>query len=237
VLLTRSDHPFGARLLKQPGVTPYSVRDEIRSGKVKIGGEDFAFRCPLYGSFQFENILAATSVCSALGVPGPALIQGLKDFPGVPGRMEAIENTRGLLVFVDYAHKPEALEKVLQSIQGKVITCVFGCGGDRDRSKRPVMGEIASRLSARVIVTSDNPRTENPSAILKEIEAGLAGRNNYQIIEDRREAIRVAIREAKPGEIVLIAGKGHEDYQIVGVTKRHFDDREEARAALAEERP
>ncbi|MBS1959739.1 MAG: UDP-N-acetylmuramoyl-L-alanyl-D-glutamate--2,6-diaminopimelate ligase [Bdellovibrionales bacterium] len=242
VLLTRLDHEYGAKLLKHVGVMSYSVKDSIRGQTINISGTFHLFYCPLYGSFQNENILAAVNVVSHLGIPAEKIIVALRSFPGVPGRMEQVHNNRDILVFVDYAHKPEALEKVLQSIQGKRITTVFGCGGDRDKSKRPLMGAIAARLSDRVIITSDNPRTENPEQILREVEAGLVEciRNGqaritptcYQVIEDRRVAIQTAILAAGKGEIVLIAGKGHEDYQIIGTTKRHFDDREEARNAL-----
>lgn len=232
VLITRADHEFGKRLLEHPGVVGYSVQNDIRNGEISVGMTYRAFTCPLYGAFQSENILAAVRVASELGVTADQVIRGLNSFGGVPGRMEAIPNQHGIFVFVDYAHKPEALEKVLQSIQGKPIITVFGCGGDRDKTKRPVMGKIAAKLSTRVIVTSDNPRTEEPAQILREIVAGMEGYNNYLVIEDRRTAIHTAIRAAKRGEIVLIAGKGHEDYQIIGTTKRHFDDRLEAKAAL-----
>jgi UDP-N-acetylmuramoyl-L-alanyl-D-glutamate--2,6-diaminopimelate ligase len=150
--------------------------------------------------------------------------------------MEQVQNNRGIYVFVDYAHKPEALEKVLQALDGRRILTVFGCGGDRDRTKRPVMGEIATRLSHFVYLTSDNPRTENPMQILAEIEKGIVLKN-YVVIADRAEAIKKAIHDAKPNDVVLIAGKGHEDYQIIGTEKRHFDDREEANRCLFSKSP
>ncbi|MBF8253929.1 MAG: UDP-N-acetylmuramoylalanyl-D-glutamate--2,6-diaminopimelate ligase, partial [Deltaproteobacteria bacterium] len=161
---------------------------------------------------------------------------------------EKVANDLGITILVDYAHTPDALEKVLGAVrpvaQGRVIT-VFGCGGDRDRGKRPLMGEIAARLSDVAVLTSDNPRTENPLAILSEVEMGvqgtqlkkvaaarLAAEPGYCVEADRRAAIRIALRSANPGDSVLIAGKGHEDYQILGTTKIHFDDREVAREEL-----
>jgi len=204
---------------------------------VKVNYEWYSMECPLFGGFQIENILAAMTIAASMGVQN--FWDCLKNFPGVPGRMEFISNSQGKFVFVDYAHKPEALEKVLLAIQGKRIITVFGCGGDRDRTKRPVMGEIATRLSEYVIITSDNPRTENPSSILVQVEAGAVAnhRSNYEVIADRKIAIEKAISMANSGDIVLIAGKGHEDYQILsdgkgGTTKVHFDDREVARSAL-----
>jgi len=240
-LHTHQDSSFGKRLLAgNPGIEGFSTKDQIRNLRSGPDGLQFEVllhhtwikaHCPMFGAFQTENILAALSVCVGLGVPPKAACDALSTFAGVPGRMEFIPNSKGLLVFVDYAHKPEALEKVLLAIQGKPIWTVFGCGGDRDRTKRPVMGEIATRLSHHVILTSDNPRTEDPLKILEEIESGI-GKSNFEIIPDRRTAIQKAIQSARPGDIVLIAGKGHEDYQLFGTEKHHFDDREEARAAL-----
>ena len=237
------DSSFGKRLISsEPGIEPFSVPDQIRkveSGafglrfEVLLAGNWLPVECPLFGAFQTENILAALSVSVGVGVDPATACRALKSFGGVPGRMEFIPNSKGLLVFVDYAHKPEALEKVLMAIQGGGrIWTVFGCGGDRDRSKRPVMGEIAARLSHHVILTSDNPRSEDPRAILSEIEAGMDTRTNFEVIPDRRAAIEHAIQAAAPGDIILIAGKGNEDYQLIGSEKRHFDDREEARRAL-----
>jgi UDP-N-acetylmuramoyl-L-alanyl-D-glutamate--2,6-diaminopimelate ligase len=239
---SNSDTEYGKRLLiKNPELRDYSIVNDVKNlsntptgiaAEAKVNYEWYSIECPLFGNFQIENILAALTIGASLGVQN--FWACLKTFGGVPGRMEFIDNQKGIFVFVDYAHKPEALEKVLISIQGKKIITVFGCGGDRDRTKRPVMGEIATRLSTHVIVTSDNPRTENPKLILDEIKAGIVahGRTNFEIIEDRETAIIRAIAMAKKGDVVLIAGKGHEDYQIVGETKRHFDDREVARAAL-----
>lgn len=246
-LFSNLDSPYGSRLIAEnPKIQAFSVQNQIRGitsnsfgvqGDIKSGISFVHFQCPLYGSFQIENILAAISVVLSFGFELKEVCRALESFKGVPGRMEHIPNDHGIFVFVDYAHKPEALEKVLEAIQpdsgksNQVIT-VFGCGGDRDKTKRPVMGEIATRLSDFVFLTSDNPRSENPIQILKEIESGIS-KKNFEVIPDRAAAILKAIATAKKGDFVLIAGKGHEDYQIVGSEKKHFDDREEARKALA----
>jgi UDP-N-acetylmuramoyl-L-alanyl-D-glutamate--2,6-diaminopimelate ligase len=142
-----------------------------------------------------------------------------------------------IAAIVDYAHTPDSLENVLKAtrpfVEGQLI-CVFGCGGDRDRTKRPMMGKIAAELADRVVVTSDNPRTEDPERILEDIVAGIPDSVEALVIGDRAQAIRTAIAQAQPGDGVVIAGKGHEDYQILGTEKIHFDDREQARLALAE---
>jgi UDP-N-acetylmuramoyl-L-alanyl-D-glutamate--2,6-diaminopimelate ligase len=242
IRFSNRDCAFGARLIREhPEVLGFSPSHQIRqvrntpSGvrfEVELGGLTHEVTCPLFGSFQTETILAALSVVTGLGVNPEIACGALADFPGVPGRMETIPNDLGITVFVDYAHKPEALEKVLLAIQGGTIITVFGCGGDRDKTKRPVMGEIASRLSRFVIVTSDNPRSEPPEQIIAEIEAGIR-RQNYRVIPDRAQAIREAIRMAQPGDRVLIAGKGHETYQLIAGQSTPFDDREEARKAIA----
>jgi UDP-N-acetylmuramoyl-L-alanyl-D-glutamate--2,6-diaminopimelate ligase len=250
VLYTNLDTPYGKKLLAlNSEISGFSVKNQFHkvqntptglSANFKLGRLSYVLHCPLFGDFQLENILAAVSVCVGLGVKPEKIIPALATFGGVPGRMEHIANDRGIYVFVDYAHKPEALEKVLKAIQGKRIITVFGCGGDRDKTKRPVMGAIAAKLSNELILTSDNPRTEDPLVILDEIEAGVKETINqglekivdYDVIPDRAAAIQKAIEIAKENEIVLIAGKGHEDYQIFGTEKRHFDDREEARKAL-----
>jgi UDP-N-acetylmuramoyl-L-alanyl-D-glutamate--2,6-diaminopimelate ligase len=198
---------------------------------------------PLVGDFNVENLLVAVGIAVGLGVAPADIVRGVASCPQVPGRMERVASDprRAPVVLVDYAHTPDAVEKVLRTVrtltQGRLVA-VFGCGGDRDRSKRPKMGRAATQRSDVVILTSDNPRTEDPLAILKEVEVGVKGaldpvRVRYQMIPDRRHAIETAVREAKAGDMVLIAGKGHEDYQIVGTTKHHFDDREVAREAIA----
>lgn len=172
-----------------------------------------------------------------LGLSLELIVEALAQFPGVPGRMERVQINpeQDISVIVDYAHTPDSLENLLRAarpfISGKMI-CVFGCGGDRDRTKRPQMGKIAANLADQVIVTSDNPRTENSQKILQDILAGIPTSLKPVVICDRDEAIKTAILQARPGDGVLIAGKGHEDYQILGTEKVHFDDREQARMAL-----
>ncbi len=205
----------------------------------------------LVGPFNLSNILAAAATALGLGLDPQAVARGIGSLAGVPGRLERFGPPEGPAVFVDYAHTPAALAQALGALKtlnfNRLLT-VFGCGGDRDRSKRPLMGEAAAAGSQLVIVTSDNPRSEDPLAIIRQIEpgvkaAGLAplteaaarrGEPGYLVIPDRREAIRLAVELAQPGDAVLIAGKGHEDYQIWGTERRHFDDREEVAEALME---
>lgn len=202
-----------------------------------LGEADVKLR--LVGKFNVYNTLGAVAVCLLEGVSLEQAIKSLESIPPVEGRMEAVGEGQEFQVLVDYAHTPDGLENALAAVkevaEGRVIT-VFGCGGDRDRTKRPIMGGIAARFSDYVFVTSDNPRSENPEAILRDIEPGVleAGfaAENYQLIADRREAIQKAIEMASPKDVVLIAGKGHETYQIINGATHHFDDREEARAAL-----
>ncbi|MHB1398476.1 MAG: UDP-N-acetylmuramoyl-L-alanyl-D-glutamate--2,6-diaminopimelate ligase [Trichloromonadaceae bacterium] len=207
-------------------------------------------RSRLLGEFNLQNLLCAVAVGAALDLPLEVIAQGLAEAPQVPGRLEQVENQRQALMVVDYAHTPDALEKVLATLvalQPRRLLTVFGCGGDRDRTKRPVMGAIAARHSDLVVVTSDNPRTEQPLAIIEEIKAGVlteipqewslaeaakgTGRG-FVCLPDRREAIDFAVEQLQPGDLLLVAGKGHEDYQILGRERIHFDDREELRRAL-----
>jgi UDP-N-acetylmuramoyl-L-alanyl-D-glutamate--2,6-diaminopimelate ligase len=191
------------------------------------------------GKFNVYNALAALAAVWCEGISLDAAIASLEAIPGVPGRVEAVDEGQAFAVVVDYAHTPDGLDNVLRAVRefatGRVI-CVFGCGGDRDRTKRPIMGRIAAELAETLIVTSDNPRTEDPLAILTDIEAGLkdAGisADRYRLVPDRREAIQKAVELASPGDVVLIAGKGHETYQIIGGVTHDFDDRLVARAAL-----
>jgi UDP-N-acetylmuramoyl-L-alanyl-D-glutamate--2,6-diaminopimelate ligase len=192
---------------------------------------------PLVGKPHVYNMLSATAVALELGYDLDKIVSGLKTCIGAPGRFERVPHTGDFAVVVDYAHSDDALLNVLKTAReltnGRIIT-VFGCGGDRDRTKRAPMGEIAGRHSDLVIVTSDNPRTEDPLQIIARIEVGLKKTNcPYQIIPDRREAIHQAIAKARANDVVLIAGKGHETYQIIGSDKFYFDDREIAREALA----
>jgi UDP-N-acetylmuramoyl-L-alanyl-D-glutamate--2,6-diaminopimelate ligase len=204
---------------------------------------------PLVGDYNLENLAIAVGMAIARELPADAIARGAAEV-AVPGRLEKVANARGVLCVVDYAHTPDGLERAvaaMRAVATKRLIVVFGCGGDRDRGKRPMMGEIAARDADIAIVTSDNPRTENPSAIVDMILDGVrrttapklsAGElahatRGYHAEVDRRAAIRLACAAAAPGDVLLIAGKGHEEYQIIGTTKHHFDDREEAAAALA----
>jgi UDP-N-acetylmuramoyl-L-alanyl-D-glutamate--2,6-diaminopimelate ligase len=221
------------------------------TGEIATPGGAFHFKSKLVGRHNLENILCAAGVGSALNLTNGDLKSGIEAVAAIPGRLERIENNTGRFVYVDYAHTPDALKNVidaLRTVAADRIICVFGCGGDRDRAKRPLMGEIVAQLCALAVVTSDNPRTEDPAAIIDQILTGVQrvkGRcyspadlrtgfkdGGYVVEADRRRAIRLAIRASEPGDTVLIAGKGHETYQILGTTTRAFDDREEARKAL-----
>ncbi|MDR2392038.1 MAG: UDP-N-acetylmuramoyl-L-alanyl-D-glutamate--2,6-diaminopimelate ligase [Planctomycetota bacterium] len=193
------------------------------------------FRTPLIGRHNAENCLGAVLAAHALGVPDEVLAAGLAGFPGVPGRLERIQAESGALAFVDYAHTDDALRSVLSVlrplVEGRLIT-VFGCGGGRDRGKRPLMAKAAAEFSDQVVVTSDNPRMENPEAIIREIMAGFSRLDQVVVETDRERAIMLAAGRAEPGDAILVAGKGHEDYQIIGMEKRHMDDRELVRTAF-----
>ncbi|MCP9941642.1 UDP-N-acetylmuramoyl-L-alanyl-D-glutamate--2,6-diaminopimelate ligase [Cyanobium sp. ATX 6E8] len=211
--------------------------DGVRGLLVSPAGEG-AFHSPLVGRFNLMNLLQAVGVLLQQQLPLELLLQGLASFRGVPGRMERVvvgDGDGSPAVLVDYAHTPDGLDNALAACRpftrGRLI-CVFGCGGDRDRSKRPQMGAIAARLADQVVVTSDNPRTEDPSQILADVVAGIPAGSPHDVEGDRATAIAAAIAGATAGDLVLIAGKGHEDYQILGTTKVHFDDREEAEKAL-----
>jgi UDP-N-acetylmuramoyl-L-alanyl-D-glutamate--2,6-diaminopimelate ligase len=224
--------------------------DGIRADVI-VAGKNIAVSSGLIGSFNLSNILAAIAAAWCLGVEPSAIETGIRNLVCVPGRLEKVNSSTGVHVFVDYAHKPDALDQVLKTLttlkQNKIIT-VFGCGGNRDRTKRPVMGHTATTYSDVTIVTSDNPRLEEPQSIIAEIEAGIDQQNvmkvsagnlnredrsrSYTVIADRKDAISAAIRLAQAGDIVLIAGKGHEDYQILGIKKVPFDDRRVAAQAL-----
>lgn len=222
------------------------------SGRVQVPeGRSFDFTSHLVGRHNVYNILAATGVATAMGLPISTMKKGIEGLQGVPGRLEAVVNQAGLSVFIDYAHTPDALENVLTALRrltsGRLIT-VFGCGGDRDRDKRPMMGAAAGRLSDLSVLTSDNPRSEAPAAILSEIMAGTASVRDrqyeprelakgfdtagYVVEPDRRRAIALGLGVGRPGDTVLVAGKGHETYQITGGRTIPFDDRVEAKEAL-----
>ena len=246
------DDPFGRRLAgtSMGHVVTYGVENHAdwRARNVTATATTLQFdlthpegedhiRLRLGGRFNVHNALAAAAAVRALGVEWPTIRAGLVTAPGVPGRFEVIDEGQDFALIVDYAHTPDGLRNLLlaaRELEPSRLTVVFGCGGDRDRSKRPQMGRLAADLADRTLITSDNPRSEDPLAILEEILAGVpAGRRDQVQCEvDRRTAIRQAIHSAEPGELVLIAGKGHEDYQIIGDQTIHFDDREEAREAL-----
>jgi murE/murF fusion protein len=190
---------------------------------------------PLIGSYNVANLALATGICEALGISHEQIAAGIAQLKGVPGRVERVANNADLDILVDYAHTPDALRNVLSALRPltrRRLICVFGCGGDRDPTKRPKMGAAVTELADLAVVTSDNPRTEDPRKIIDQILPAVP--KPFFVDVDRRAAIRAAITEATPGDVVVIAGKGHEDYQILGTTKIHFDDREEAAAAAAE---
>jgi UDP-N-acetylmuramoyl-L-alanyl-D-glutamate--2,6-diaminopimelate ligase len=239
--------PHGRRLVDELGALgetpvtfavaePADVRpDDLEltptSTRLRAAGIDLETR--LRGRFNVENVLGAVAAAQALGIGEDAIARGVAHVAGVPGRFEAVDEGQPFAVIVDYAHKPAALENVLAEARalaaGRVV-CVFGCGGDRDRAKRPLMGEVASRLADRVIVTSDNPRSEDPLAIIGEVLAGTDG--NAEPEPDRAAAIARAIAGAGEGDVVVIAGKGHEQGQTFREGTIPFDDREVARDAL-----
>ncbi len=202
--------------------------------RVAHDGKSYDIRLPLPGEYQASNALLAAGLAIAAGEPAARVLPTLAELVGVKGRLEIVGRVRDALIVVDYAHKPDALEAALRAVRafapGRVV-CVFGCGGDRDKGKRPIMGRIAARLANHVIVTDDNPRSEKPEAIRAEILAGCPGSRE---IGDRAEAIKAGARLLGHGDLLLIAGKGHETGQIVGSTVLPFSDHEAVRAALSE---
>jgi UDP-N-acetylmuramoyl-L-alanyl-D-glutamate--2,6-diaminopimelate ligase len=265
VAIVNARDPYGARLADQLGpgrrVWRYGTRgdDALRAEDVTLGltgiaatfatpAGAIAIRSPLVGAHNLENLLCAAGLALGLGIPPGAIGRGLSASSGAPGRLERVDG-RGVSVFVDYAHTDDALARALEALRAlrpRRLVCVFGCGGDRDRGKRPLMGEVAARGADLVVVTSDNPRTESPTAIISDILPGVdragaarlsvpaaqGGARGFLVEPDRRAAIALGISLARPGDAVLVAGKGHEDYQIVGTTKHPFSDREEALRAL-----
>jgi UDP-N-acetylmuramoyl-L-alanyl-D-glutamate--2,6-diaminopimelate ligase len=264
--IINQDDPYGQRLWlecpdpkkdfgtdKRASYYPVEVYSSLNGIKARIqtpNGE-YALTSPLIGQYNIHNILAAWAVGEGFLLEGGIIQKGVQALTLVPGRMEPVPNNKGLIILVDYSHKPGALRFALSSLkeygQGKILT-VFGCGGERDKGKRPLMGRIAGELSHLTVITSDNPRSEDPVQIMKAIEQGLKEQGvcfldrdelkeipkspGYTMVPDRREAIALAVRLACPGDTILIAGKGHETYQIIGSTIIDFDDREEARKAL-----
>jgi UDP-N-acetylmuramoyl-L-alanyl-D-glutamate--2,6-diaminopimelate ligase len=222
--------PWGRKLAQdRPDAMTYGFADDAELRPEALDAIDLKLK----GRFNVENALAAMASARLLGIDEAAIARGLEAVDGVPGRFEAVDEGQPFMVLVDYAHTPDSLENVLTTAReltsGRLI-CVFGCGGDRDREKRPMMGRIAAELSDVAIVTSDNPRSEDPGAIIDEIVAGIVG--DAEIIQDRRSAIAHAIETAEPGDVVVIAGKGHEQGQQFRDRTVPFDDREVAREAL-----
>jgi UDP-N-acetylmuramoyl-L-alanyl-D-glutamate--2,6-diaminopimelate ligase len=233
------DDPAGRRLLGLglPAIT-FGIDDataEVRATDVRATHEGIAFRVdgveirsPLRGRFNVENCLAALAAARALGISDEVAVRGIEEVRGVPGRVEALDAGQDFLVMVDYAHTPDSLKNVLRtarSLTASRVIVAFGCGGDRDRAKRPLMGRVATTNADLTVITSDNPRNEDPDAIIREIAAGVVGGGRYVIEPDRRTAIRTAVTEARTGDVVVIAGKGHETYQELADRTIAFDDR------------
>jgi len=218
---------------------------ELRTSRLTLAGTEFEvafkgvpfkFKSKLVGSLNLENLLAAVAFGFSMGLDAETIAKGVRDVT-VLGRAQVFALPAGGFAVVDYAHTPDALERILISLRpltpGKLI-CLFGCGGDRDRTKRPIMGRIAVTVADKAVLTSDNPRGEDPQAILAEVAAGMPDRTKADLVADRREAIRMALASVGKDDCLLIAGKGHEDYQIIGKEKRHFSDQEEILAWAAE---
>ena len=221
---------WGRRLAaERPNALTFGLAPDAQIGPDELAGIDLKLR----GRFNVENALAALAAARLLGVDDGAATRGLESIRGVPGRFESVDEGQPFEVVVDYSHKPRALESVLRAARGLAsgrVICVFGCGGDRDRGKRPQMGRVASELADVVVVTSDNPRSEDPDAIIDEILAGVTA--EVEVESDRRRAIALAIEAAGEGDVVVIAGKGHEQGQELADRTIPFDDREVAREAL-----
>lgn len=240
-----ADDQYGDRMINTVSIPVISYSEEKCSDVVaenvditskytkfdlKYKGETVTVSIPLPGRFNVYNALAAASACISEGISLEKIKEGLEYIKGISGRSEVIDSGRGFTLVIDYAHTPDGLENILNTVReyakGRIIT-LFGCGGDRDKTKRPIMGEVAAKLSDICIVTSDNPRTEEPMDIIKDIIPGvLKTSKDYIIIEDRREAIKKAIDTAKAEDVIVIAGKGHETYQILKDKTIHFDERE-----------
>jgi len=261
-MIINGDDPWGQRLFKETGekAMTFGIEKECDvlaenfslslkgiKGKIKEHHRNFTINSSMIGKFNLYNILAATAAASLLQIPEEYIQAGIENLKKIPGRLEKVSNPWQPSVFIDYAHTEDGLRRVLQNLsefENERIITVFGCGGDRDRGKRPLMGNVAATLSNLAIITSDNPRTEDPLEIIKEIEKGVKGKTGtpikkylpedltgnfdekgYVIIPDRKEAIKLAIAIANISDIVLIAGKGHEDYQIIGDRRIPFNDK------------
>ena len=249
--VVNADDEYGQRLIRELGSKPmtFGARGDIRPAKdleistrglrgtLHTPAGDIRVDSALLGRPNLYNWMAAAGAAIVVGMTKRDIEAGIRDLKSVRGRFEYVPSAGGPTVIVDYAHKPDALEKLLHAVRDlaarKRVVVVFGCGGDRDRDKRPKMGRIATELADFTILTSDNPRSEKPDAILDDIERGArAGGGKYTRITDRREAIARAIDDARDDDVIVIAGKGHESYQVIGDQVVHFDDREEAELAL-----
>ncbi len=250
----KEQHPdaigFSREQKANVGIEKLISSAEGQQGVLSIEGKFLELKSPLVGDFNVSNILGAVAAAYSAGIDPESIGRGVAEAPQVPGRLEKVENEQGVLALVDYAHTSDALTQVLVALAGisanRRITLV-GCGGDRDQKKRPLMAAAAVKASSLTVLTSDNPRTEDPLAILEQMRQGavetgeselsmeqaLAGRSGFIVIPDRRKAIEFATNLAASGDLLLVAGKGHEDYQILGTTKVHFDDREELRRAFS----
>lgn len=241
------DDKYGERYMSYTNGLSYGMEKGDITGKIekisrhgqkielKIFNNRYETELNLLGKFNLYNLLGAIGAVKCLGMSDEEILEKIKNLHGAPGRFEPVKIDADFTVIVDYAHTGDALENILKSvneIKTKRVITVFGCGGDRDREKRPVMGRIAETLSDLTVVTSDNPRTENPEEIIKEIAAGLQ-KDNHIIEIDRAKAIEIAVQNAQKDDIIVVAGKGHENYQIIGREKIHFDDREAVQNALA----
>ncbi len=203
------------------------------------GNSSYTVKLNIPGKFSIYNALGAFGACLFMGIPIEDIIEGIEGIEGVKGRFQVIKGKNNINAVVDYAHTPDGIENILNTarefVKGRIIT-VFGCGGDRDKTKRPIMGEIAGRLSHFCIITSDNPRSENPEAILKDIEEGISKTQcSYTKVADRREAIFKAVEMAEENDLIVVAGKGHETYQIFSHRTIHFDDAEVIKEAFGED--
>ncbi|MGN0009487.1 MAG: UDP-N-acetylmuramoyl-L-alanyl-D-glutamate--2,6-diaminopimelate ligase [Desulfovibrionaceae bacterium] len=252
-LAINADDPWGRRLLElcpqalsfglgagEPGRR--HLKGELLSSttagthlRMTLDGREWELRSPLVGEFNAANLMGVQALLMELGF-APSAFACLHDFHGVSGRLERVRNSRGLDVFVDYAHTPDALIKVLKALRGagfRRIVTVFGCGGNRDRSKRPIMGQAVADYSDVAVLTSDNPRREDPQAIIEDVLPGLAHAAEVHVEADRRRATELALGLLRPGDALLIAGKGHEDYQIIGDVKHPYSDQLTVKELLA----
>ena len=240
--VVNADDPYGRRLLESAPipVRPYSLNDaadlRIGPGQTTFGWEGHRVRLALGGRFNASNAVCAATVARELGVPADAVAAGLSSVAGVPGRYERVDAGQPFAVVVDYAHTPDALSEVLEAARAEAgsgrVAVVFGCGGERDRTKRPLMGEVATALADLAVLTSDNPRGEDPMAVIAEVRDGVRAPERLLVEPDRQAAIDLAISQAEPSDVVVVAGKGHETGQAFADGTVAFDDRQAAKQAL-----